>query len=91
MGSRALVLLAAISAGCLPHREELTRGLEGARDIAAQAEPCFIATKQAEEQACAQDAQCLARVRAAWSHIADSLDALHAAWCVLAPASEGCS
>jgi hypothetical protein len=78
------------SCGCVPHREALQKGLMGARDVAAKAEPLFVASKRAEEQGCAEDAACLARVRADWARVADALDAMHAAWCALSPDSEGC-
>ena len=78
------------SCGCVPQREAIERGLSGARDVATKAEPLFVAAKQAEERACAQDNACLARVRADWARVADAMDALHVAWCALSPDSEGC-
>lgn len=88
-GIGAMVLVSS-SCGCVPQREAIERGLSGARDLAVVAEPCLVATKAAQEQACATDAACLAEVRAHWSRMADALDAMHDAWCVLSPSAEGC-
>ena len=89
-GIGAMVLVSS-SCGCVPQREAIERGLSGARDLAVVAEPCLVATKAAQEQACATDAACLAEVKAHWSKMADALDAMHDAWCVVSPASEGCN
>lgn len=91
--SRTLALavcLAPLSC-CVPHREVLERGLTASRDLAVAAEPCLVATRQAQLDACSADAECLEQVRTSYAKLADSLDALHAAWCVLSPAAEGCS
>lgn len=79
-----------VFSGCVPHKAELTRALEGARDLAAESAPCLVAVKQAQVQACASDTKCLEEVRAHWSRMADALDSLHVAWCLISPESEGC-
>jgi hypothetical protein len=50
----------------------------------------MVGTKEAQQQACAGEAKCLEDVRAHWSRMADAMDRLHVAWCLLAPESEGC-
>lgn len=85
-----LAMAVAQVAACIPHRDELAHAIEGARDIATVAAPCMVATKEAQQQACAGDAKCLEAVRAQWSRMADAMDRLHVAWCLLAPESEGC-
>ena len=77
-------------AACIPHRDELAHAIEGARDIATVAAPCMVATKEAQQQACAGEAKCLEAVGAQWSRMADAMDRLHVAWCLLSPESEGC-
>jgi len=84
-----LAMVAQVAA-CIPHRDELAHAIEGARDIATVAAPCMVATKEAQQQACAGDAQCLKAVGAQWSRMADAMDRLHVAWCLLSPESEGC-
>ena len=84
-----LIAFAQLS-GCIPHRDEMAHAIEGARDIATVAAPCMVATKEAQRQACAGDAQCLEAVGAQWSRMADAMDQLHVAWCLLAPGSDGC-
>jgi hypothetical protein len=50
----------------------------------------MVATKEAQQQACAGEAKCLEAVGAQWSRMADAMDRLHVAWCLLSPESEGC-
>lgn len=82
--------------GCGSAPPELRSGIESARDIVTAAEPCFVSEHDAlladcekrpveDRQACAED------VKASFAPIAAALDKFHAAWCVLAPTSEGCS
>ena len=85
---RAFLLL--FACGCVPHKAELARALEGARDLAAESAPCLAAAKKVQIEACASDAACVERVREHWEHLADALDGLHVAWCLLSPESEGC-
>lgn len=91
----ALVLLVALGGGVLGlsgcHKSELEHGIEGARDALKVAEPCLVEARAKELQTCAGDAMCEAPIRAKWSNVADGLDAFHVAWCIVSPASEGCS
>lgn len=83
-----LVLVALGSAGCggAGAQEEIRRALEASRDIAAAAEPCLAATKEAELAACAEPT-CEAEIRERYAALADAFDAFRAAWCALVPAS----
>lgn len=74
--------------GC--HRAQLEHGLEGARDAIEIAEPCLVQARAQELATCSGDTACEAPIRARWSRVADGLDAFHAAWCIIAPESEGC-
>lgn len=80
-------------AGCVQHKAELARAMEGARDVVAVAAPCLASVKAAELEACASRPEaeaCVVEARARWAKLADALDAFHAAWCLLSPESEGC-
>jgi len=86
---RWLVPLCIASSGC--HRAELEHGLTGARNALTVAEPCMVEVRAAELRACSGDASCEAPIKERWGRVADDLDAFRAAWCIIAPNSEGCS
>lgn len=90
VGLALLCIVASTQTGCAGAQEQLRGGLEAARDVVAVAEPCMAAEHDRELMSCNGDATCESTVRAHWAPIADALDAFHAAWCTLAPDSEGC-
>lgn len=63
------------------------------RDVAVAAEPCLVATYDDQLRQCAEaeapDA-CKQAAAERWAPVLASLDTLHAAWCAVAPTSEGC-
>ena len=81
--------------GCASTRDDLRSTIESARDIAAAAEPCFMAEHDASLAACAKLAEpdrstCEKSVRDTFAPIASALDRFHGLWCKLAPSAEGC-
>lgn len=64
--------------------------IEAARDVAAIAEPCLVASMNVELERCEGDIECKDAVIQSYRPMADALDMLHNAWCALSPDSEGC-
>lgn len=94
-GSSILLLVLTAGAagtltGCGASMRDVESAIEASRDVAAIAEPCLVAAKQREEQMCGGEAECIESVRVAFAPAADALDAMHRAWCLLSPQSEGC-
>jgi len=81
---------ATFSSGCAD-TTPITRYAEASRDVLAVAEPCLVGLQKVELDACAGSQTCEDAARERWRPVADALDVLHAAWCALAPESEGCS
>ncbi len=86
----SLVTGAAGALGCGASMRDVESAIEASRDVAAIAEPCLVAAKQREEQMCGGEAECIESVRAAFAPAAHAFDAMHRAWCLLSPQSEGC-
>ena len=84
-----MLVLGGAQAGCAA-QDKLARVVEAGRDVAAKAEPCFVAMQGVDVAACREDAACVAKVKEQWAPVADALDLLHEFWCATAPDSEGC-
>ena len=54
-----------------------------ARDIAVAAHPCLVEQFDRAEEACGEDAECVADVRRASSKLADAFDIMNSAWCAV--------
>lgn len=94
-----LVLLAASALGLGPvgltgcGSEQIAQAqtaIEAARDVAAVAEPCLVASMAVELERCGEDLECKDTVMQSYRPMADALDMLHAAWCAISPDTEGC-
>lgn len=94
-GSSIFLLVLATGAagtlGCGASMRDVESAIEASRDVAAIAEPCLVAARQREEKMCGGEAECIEAVRAAFAPAANAFDAMHRAWCLLSPHSEGCS
>lgn len=88
-GLLLVLALGGVQVGCAA-QEKLAHVVEAGRDVAAKAEPCFVAMQSADVAACHEDSVCVAKVKDDWAPVADALDLLHEFWCATAPSSEGC-
>lgn len=89
----AFLLLLVPLAGC-GAGQQFAAYAEATRDVIAVAEPCLVAAKTVEVQACEQAPNvdlCRMQVNAQWEPVALALDLVHHAWCAIQPDSEGCA
>lgn len=92
-----LVLLALAAGsgltGCatLPKQvEQVAQYAEASRDIAVAAHPCLVAMYDDKEDACGDDEECVARVRAEANALGDAYDLANSLWCAVMPGAPGC-
>lgn len=91
-GALALIVavLSAALSGCAGGLQDAANALNAANDIATEAQPCLIAERDRQIKNCGFDVRCQSAVDVRFDAIADAYDIFKAAWCTVAPESDGC-